>query len=64
MIKSTENIIKQQIKDGLSLLEEKHLTLFRRMYAPEQLDNSIDDIVDQMPVEKLKHALFQIENTI
>lgn len=55
---------RDSIKQGLAQLEEKHHTLFKRMYSHDDLSRDIYDVVDAIPVEKLDNALSQVERTL
>ena len=38
--------------------------MFKRMYAKGNLDMNINDVVDNMPEEKLDWAMQQVERTL
>lgn len=38
--------------------------VFKRLYSHEDLGESIQDIVNKMPVDKIDHAIFQCETSI
>lgn len=66
MNKKVENFLRQQIKDGLMLCNEKQQDLFVRMYAKPPYDSNtvVFDIVDKMPSNKLEWALTQVDRTL
>jgi len=55
---------RQTIKDGLAKLPEGHQLLFKRMYSPGKLDLPIDEVVDNMPEDRLDWAMQQVENSL
>lgn len=61
---STEIWVRGEIKKQLALCTDGQQTMFKRMYAHNDLDQSISTIVDNMPVEKLEWALSQVERTL
>ncbi|MEX0595049.1 MAG: hypothetical protein WD512_01010 [Candidatus Paceibacterota bacterium] len=65
MNRTLANYARQQIIEGL----KKKLTLannirFKRIYSQNNMDSPIEDIVQNIPEEKLNHALNVVENTI
>lgn len=55
---------REKIKHILSKLDNRQRLIFIRMYAAAgKLDTDINDIVDQLPLEKLDWALQQCKNT-
>jgi len=52
------------LKDGLSKCTEGNQLMFKRMYSPKDLDKSICDVVDSMPVDKLDWAMQQVQRTL
>ena len=70
MNKTTESFLRNEIKEGLKMLKPENHEMFKRMYAGRteedkaDMEMPIDLVVDNMPVEKLDHALSQIERTI
>ena len=55
---------RSEIKKGLSLLEDRHILLFKRMYSHKDLDRGIDDIVDDMHEDDLEWALTQTNEAL
>lgn len=62
--KTIVQMIKNKMNDGLAKLDEKHHLLFKRMYSPDNLDRSLEDIVANFPPDKLDNAYDQIERTL
>lgn len=52
------------IREKIVLCTAAQQLMFKRMYSPKKLDKPILDVVDDMPIDKLKCALSQIENTL
>jgi hypothetical protein len=52
------------LKELLSMCTDDQQYLFKRMYAHDNLDLPINEVVDLMPVSKLDWALSQVERTI
>jgi len=55
---------RQKIKEGLSELTEGNQMKFKRMYSHNNLELPINNVVDNMPEEKLDWALTQVQNTL
>lgn len=72
MNKQLENFARTELKKGLKQLKEEHHTFFKLMYAYNDgkrtveyaLSMSIDEVVDQTPVEELDWAMQQVQNTL
>lgn len=54
---------KDYLKNELPKLSAKSINLFKRMYSHQNLDLDINDVVDNMPNEKLDWAMQQVERT-
>jgi len=52
------------IKEGLAKLPESNHMIFKRMYSHKNLDADINDVVDNMPDDRLGWALTQVENSL
>lgn len=52
-----------EIKRILSLLTEENRIVFKRMYSHDQLDKTIETVVDDMPRKNLTWALTQCQNS-
>lgn len=67
-----ETLARQMLKDGLAKCDEKQQELFKLMYARAGGKRSVDqakavpinDVVDEMPEDKLSWALTQVERTV
>ena len=55
-----EAYARQTLKGGLSQLPESHNELFKRMYSHKNLHLPIDEVVDNMPTDKLDWAMQQV----
>ena len=52
------------LKEGLSKCTEGQQMMFKRMYANGNLSAGINDVVDNMPDDKLDWAMQQVERTL
>ena len=64
MNKKMSEFARKEILTGLKKLPENNILFFKRMYSHKNLDLNINDVVKNMPDDKLEHALFQIDNTL
>lgn len=64
MNEQLQQFARQQLKDGLSKLEEKHHLLFKRMYSHTDLEKGINQVVDDMPESNLDLAMNQVRRTL
>lgn len=64
MNQSLESYARAELKKSLALCTEPQQLMFKRMYAHNDLDRPISDVVDFMPAEKLEWALSQVERTL
>lgn len=55
---------RQILKDLLAQCTEDNHTMFKRMYAHNNLDLPINEAVDQMDESKIDLAITQVERTI
>lgn len=53
-----------QLKAGLAECNEGQQLLFKRMYSHKNLEKTIEQVVDDMPDEKLDWAMQQVERTL
>lgn len=58
------NFTREQLKQGLSQCSSEQQLLFKRMYSHQNLELPINEVVDNMPNEKLDWALTQVEKTL
>lgn len=63
-LKLYESNLRTELKELLTLCDEKQQMLFKRMYSHDNLEKNIDKVVDDMEYKKLYHALFQVRNTL
>jgi len=59
-----QDFARQTLKDGLANLPESNCMLFKRMYPHENLDATIEEVVDNMPEEKLDWAMQQVQRSL
>ena len=64
MNEQLEAFAKSNLKDGLKQLSEDQQLLFKRMYSHENLELSIEEVVDNMPTDKLDWAMQQVHNSL
>jgi hypothetical protein len=64
MNKTIEDHARKQIKDGLAMCTDAQKLMFKRMYSHTNLEKDINQVVDDMPTDKLDHALSQVERTL
>ncbi len=55
---------REQIKEGLAKLEDAHRLRFNRMYSHDNLQRPVNEVVDNMPEDKLNWALSQVERSM
>lgn len=59
-----QEFARDTLKKGLAELPEKSHLLFKRMYSFEDLGADINDVIDNMPEEKLDWAMQQVQRSI
>ena len=59
-----EDYTRQKIKEGLLKLPKDCQKFFKRMYSSQNLELPVNEVVDNMPGEKLGWALTQVKNTL
>lgn len=64
MNKNIEQFARTQIKEGLRKLPTSHHVTFQRMYAHLHPEYTMEEVVDNMPAERLDWALTQVENSL
>lgn len=57
-------ISKEILKNLLSLCNESERKIFNKMHSPENIDASIDDIINNIESNKIDWAITQCENTL
>lgn len=58
-----QKFARDTIKAGLAECSPEQQMLFKRMYANGNLELPINEVVDDMPAERLDWAMQQVENT-
>ena len=64
MNEQLQEFAKSELKAGLSQCNEAQQHLFKRMYSHKNLGAPINDVVDNMPAEKLDRAMQQVQRTL
>lgn len=64
MNKQLEDFARANILEGLLKLPLENQKFFNRMYSHKNMEATPEEAVRAMPVEKLDHAMTQIENTL
>lgn len=55
---------REKIKEGLGDLSEGHRMVFKRLYSHNNIEMPINDVIKNMPDEKLNWALTQVQNSL
>jgi len=55
---------RETLKEGLDRLPENNITLFKRMYSPDDLEADINDVVDRMSEDRLDWAMQQVQRSL
>lgn len=55
---------RKTLKEGLALCTEAQQHFFKRMYAHGDLELPINDVVDNLEVDKLDWAMQQVQETL
>lgn len=64
MNEKLKDFAREELKKGLSKLPESWQLRFKQMYSHGNLDADINDVVDNMPEEKLDWAMEQVERSL
>ena len=64
MNKILQDHARSYLKDHLKLLTENHRHTFKLMYSYNNLELPIEDVVDQMPEDKLDWAMQQVQRSL
>lgn len=62
--KKLQDYAKSVLKDGLSQCTDAQQVMFKKMYAHNEMNKDINDIVDPLPEDKLDWAMQQVERTL
>ena len=63
MNEKLQEYARQELKNGLSKLGDAQQLVFKRMYSNKNLKADINDVVDEMPEDKLDWAMKQVART-
>lgn len=55
---------RQSLKEGLAKLTKGNHLVFKRMYANDDLDADINDVVDALDADKLDRAMQQVQRSV
>lgn len=64
MNKTLSEYGRAQLKENLSFCNEAQQLLFKRMYSRNNLELPINEVVDNMPDDKIDWAMQQVERTL
>jgi len=64
MNQQLQDFARSTLKANLRKCTLEQLSIFNRMYSPDDLEKSIDDVVDAMPEKRLDWAMQQIQRTL
>ena len=64
MNETLKNFGREELKKGLSKLPESWQLRFKQMYSHKNLNADINDVVDNMPEDKLDWAMQQVERSL
>lgn len=64
MNEQLEAFARKSLKEGLAKCTDMEVLLFQAMYSHRDRDKPIDQVVDDMPTDKLDWAMQQVENTL
>ena len=59
-----QDYVRKELKEGLEKLPENWQLIFKRMYSHKNLEASIEEVVNNVPEEKLDWALTQVQNSL
>jgi hypothetical protein len=59
-----QSFAREELKSGLAQLPEGCQHRFKQMYSHGNLDANINDVVDNMPEDKLDWAMQQVEKSL
>lgn len=64
MNRTLAQFARQTLKENLALCNAEQQLIFKRMYSYDDLDLPINEVVENMPDEKLDRAMQQVEKTL
>ena len=59
-----QEFARKTLKEGLAQLPKGWQRKFKQMYSYGNLESDINDVVDNMPEDKLDWAMQQVENSL
>lgn len=59
-----EKFARDTLKGNLAKCTDSQQLMFKRMYSHKNLDLPIDEVVDNMPMERLDRAMKQVQRTL
>jgi hypothetical protein len=59
-----QKFARQELIEGLSKCTEKQRWIFNKMYSPDNVDRNIDDVVSDIPEDRLDWAMQQVQRTL
>lgn len=54
---------RERMKFMLSRLTDRNREIFMRLYSHHNIDRNINEVVDELPADRLKYAYQQCENS-
>lgn len=64
MNKILQEFAREQLKKSLHKCYPTQRRMFARMYSHKNLFLSVDEMVDEMPADRLDWAITQVDNTV
>jgi len=64
MEKQLADFAREKIKEGLSKLTEAHRTKFKHIYSENYTKLTLDEVLANIPDDKLDHALYLVNHTL
>lgn len=64
MNEALKNFAREELKKGLAQLPEGWQRKFKQMYSHGNLDANINDVVDNLPEDKIDWAMQQVESSL
>jgi len=59
-----ESYCRNFLKENIVKLTDPQIMLFKRMYSHKNLEGKIDEVIDNMPIEKLDWAMEQVQKSV
>ena len=64
MNKTLRDFANSELKKNLGQCTDEQQLLFKRMYSHNNLEKNINDVVDNLPDERISWAMEQVERTL